>query len=146
MAKAILQKQKQIYIYIYIYGSKLAQSFEWQNNKVTPFFIWRTFDQRLVFKARFETWRESRRSRREGHFSFNGENYFYCEVKESCSFPSLHFCWELLNKISVPVHWLQTVAGRSFSQRTIVPCKNYYLVYSCVTYSRTSFSTLILSL
>lgn len=63
-------------------------------------------------------------SRREGHFSFNGENSFYCEVKESCSFPSLHFCWLLLNKISVPV---QTVAGRSFSQRTMCRAKTITL-------------------
>ena len=126
---------------IYIYGSKLAQSFS-KTTKSRHSLYDAPLISGLYSRLALKHGGRVGESRREGHFSFNGENSFYCEVKESCSFPSLHFCWLLLNKISVPV---QTVAGRSFSQRTM--CRaNYYLVYSCVTYSWTSFSTLILSL
>lgn len=102
MAKAFKNKNK----YIYIYGSKLAQSFS-SNDKTTKS-RHSLYDAPLIsgLYSRLALKHGGRvgESRREGHFSFNGENSFYCEVKESCSFPSLHFCWLLLNKISVPVH------------------------------------------
>lgn len=101
MAKAILQKQKQIYIY-------MALSWHNRSNDKTTKSRDSLYDAPLIsgLYSRLALKHGGRvgESRREGHFSFNGENSFYCEVKESCSFPSLHFCWELLNKISVPVH------------------------------------------
>ena len=93
MAKAFKNKNK----YIYIYGSKLAQSFS-KTTKSRHSLYDAPLISGLYSRLALKHGGRVGESRREGHFSFNGENYFYCEVKESCSFPSLHFVGNYLTK------------------------------------------------
>ena len=93
MAKAFKNKNK----YIYIYGSKLAQSFS-KTTKSRHSLYDAPLISGLYSRLALKHGGRVGESRREGHFSFNGENSFYCEVKESCSFPSLHFVGNYLTK------------------------------------------------